>query len=436
MAIGFKLPTLISSIRRFMSGDLKGLYYEIYGTGTNYIKGQRLKAILENPAALFLFKLIPDLASMAVIEVRPKGQPDAEPFESHPLMDLLNDPNPMQTGKQFIWDYMFWRLLGCANMYSPSRIARRNGTGQNRNIAYFLSPDCIHWPNWFQENRQTLFLTPESIKELNEKKFKYHTHKQKLELEYEYLKQFHDISNGIDDWFDPPSRVDALYKVLANSQNTLDAKNINSQLSRKVMVAGKHKIENTSTTGLTRGEKKDIEDKILGRKNVHAMSHMVDIKRFLERAQDLGHIDESFMNDAFIIGKNLHIPRDVIESLSEGSTYENQEKARASLIYYSVSPAMEDFAQGLAQFYEEEVDITFKYDHLPFVQTFEKERAETLEKKAIALWRLVEAGANQEQAAIACGLDLDEFNEPHYNRPQNTNTPSEEDEEKTLKLAL
>ena len=112
-------------------------FYSIDSLSTNYSDANKLKMVLSNPAALFLFTLLPDLASMGHFKLRRKGSEDL--IENHPILDRLNNPNPMQTGTQFLWDYMFWRLLGTANLYFDSKIP-----GQA--TAYFLSPDCIMWP--------------------------------------------------------------------------------------------------------------------------------------------------------------------------------------------------------------------------------------------------------------------------------------------------
>lgn len=405
MAFGWRIPQIVKRI----FSEKEGNFYETWSQDTNYTKEDKLKVILSNPAALFIFLLLPDLCSLGKFVL--KDRKTDKIIESHPILDLLANPNPMQTEKQFKWDYMFWRLLGTANMLSDSKVLKK------RNILYWLDPSFIEWPKWFLENRNTIFLSETAITKLKRKILKYKTANQELPFEYGQLKQFFDITNGVSfeesGWFEGPSKVDAIYKIVKNSDNLLDSKNVNSLLARKFMVAGKHDVSNTSTLPMSENEKNNIEKKIFSKKSIHAVKSMIDIKRFVEDLGAMEKIDKAFMNDAFLIGKVVNLPKDVIESFEQGSTYENQEKARALVISYCIQSAGDDFGQGILDHFKVEgLSLTLAFDHLPFVQTFEKDRAETVDKKASAFKKMVEAGADQEQAAAEAGLELDTFTEP------------------------
>jgi hypothetical protein len=140
---------------------------------------------------------------------------------------------------------------------------------------------------------------------------------------------------------------------------------------------------------------------------------MVDIKRFIENAGVLEHLDKAFMNDAFILGKMLNIPKDVIEMLGEGSTYENQEKARAAIISYCIQPDANDFSQGMLDYFKlDDVILEVDFSHLPFVQAFEKDRSEVKRNLARAFLDMVNGGADQQEAADVLDLAFTKFNEP------------------------
>lgn len=415
MNLNFRIPNIVKKILPW--GD--SFFFETWSYNTNYNKdAKKLRTVLENPAALFIILLLCDLFSMGQYKLYKKGEEKGEPIEDHPLLQVLRNPNPMQTEEQFKWDHMFWRVLGVANMLSDSKVLK----GPGSNVLYWLSPDLIKWPKWFADNNKTLFFSRQSITELGEKELTYESESQKYPFKYKFLKRFFDLSNGINGWFEIPSRLDALYKIVKNSDNALDSKNINSHLARKFLVSGKHDPSNVATLPMARTEKDDIEKKVLSRKNVHAMRSMVDIKRFLEDLGALAKLDTSFLNDAFLIGKMYNIPRDVIERFDQGATYENQEKARAAVISYCIQPAADDFCAGLLDFFGvTDLTLMLSYDHLPFVQTFEKERAETDERRAMAFFRLVSAGADQKEAAELLGLDLNSFTEPRQmNAGQNS----------------
>lgn len=409
MAINLRIPDWLKGVTSSVTGD--GLRYVMWSSSTNYSKkAKRLETVLQNPAALFLLCLVPDLFSLGEYKLYRGTDNTGEKVDDHPVLKLLNDPNWMQTGEQFKWDYMFWRMLGTANMLTDSKILKDNAQNQ----LYWLSPDCIDWPKWFEDNKNSLFMSKQGLwKELYSKQITYRTPGQTYKFTYKELKQFFDISNGLDGWFDGPSRVDALYKVIKNSDNLLDSKNINSHLASKFLVAGRGNIEDISSLPMNRTEKEDIEKKVLGKKPVHGVKSMVEIKRFLENLGGLESLDKAFMNDAFIIGKMYNIPKDVIESFEQGSTYENQEKARAAIISYCIAPAAADFCRGVLEFFDVTgMHLELDYSHLPFVQTFEKDKAETLRLKSVAFKTMVSAGIRPEDAAELCGFDLDQFNEP------------------------
>lgn len=380
-------------------------FYQLWSSGTNFSKSNRLKLVLDNPAALFLFLLLSDLYSMGEYKLYKKGKED-DPIEDHPILNFLKNPNPMQTEEQFAWDYMFWRKLGCANLYIDSKALKGDG-----NIGYWLSPDKIKWPKWFDDNKETLFVSKAKQNELMDKEIEYKTQSQTFPFKYKNLKQFHDISNGLTGWFSSPSRVDALHKIIKNSDNSLNSKNINSDFASKFLVAGKHDAKNINTLPMSEGEKDDVERTMLsGRKNVHAMKSMVDIKRFIERADVLKHLDEAWLDDAMKIGQLLKIPQDVIGNLSKGSTYENQEMARASIVSYALEPDAQDFCKGILDFFGiRDHVLKYSFDHLPFVQAFEKSRSEVKMNLAKAFKDMVDGGADQQQSADFLGIDVDAF---------------------------
>ena len=109
-------------------------FYEEYNSTTSFptltTQQQKIDLILNNPAALYIFTLQCDLASLGKFYVTK----DEEEVEDDPILELLNKPNPLQTGKQFVWDYMFWNMLGNVNLYIDSKLIENNKM-------YFLHKD-------------------------------------------------------------------------------------------------------------------------------------------------------------------------------------------------------------------------------------------------------------------------------------------------------
>lgn len=381
---------------------------------------EKLKLILTNPAALYIFILLPELFSMGKFQlVDNDGEKIDRPDD--PLLKLLNKPNPLQTGSQFKWDYMFWRKLGTANLYIDSKML------SERNKMYFISGDKLEWSNFFKDNRDSLILSTSKEAQMKREIIKYKSSNQEFAFRYEQLLQFFDLSNGFGDWFKSPSRVDALYKIVSNSANALQAKNINAEFSAKYMVSGQTSVDDVSSLMMNQGEKQSIEQMVRSGKSVHAVRSQLNINRFVENAGVLTQLDEAYMNDAFLIGKMLNIPKDVIEMLGD-STYENQEKARASIVSYCIEPDAEDFCNGLTEYFgydDKGVKLKLDFSHLPFVQVFESEKANVMKGKADALLKLVDAGADQQEAAEWLGIDVT-VNNPRNERRTAQQAPEED----------
>jgi len=189
----------------------------------------------------------------------------------------------------------------------------------------------------------------------------------------------HDLSSNMNDnWYVGISRVDSLYRVICNSEEALDSKYSNLDMSKKWLVAGKQDPNNVNELPMSEQEKKSIEESINGGKRVHANKSMIDIKRFVENIAQL-KLDDSFWADVYTIGKMYGIPRDIIEAYvsqgGKGSTYENQEKSLIRHIEHSLKPKGDELCEQLKNtFANVPDDITMSWSHLAAYNTFEVDK--------------------------------------------------------------
>ena len=86
---------------------------------------------------------------------------------------------------------------------------------------------------------------------------------------------------------------------------------------------------------------------MLGGKAVHAVSKMLEIRRFVEDMASL-ELDKKYLNAYYLIGKMYGIPRDVLEAY-ESSTFENQEKARGAHVSYALQPRGNALMNGFGE---------------------------------------------------------------------------------------
>lgn len=350
---------------------------------------QKMNVIFSNPAALKVFSLQCDLYSLGNICAK---DATGKEIEKDPVVKLLKKPNPFQSKSQILWDMMFYTMLGTDYFYIDSAVP------DNRlNKMYHMSPWKLEWPFDIQKDADKLVFSDAAVKELGKRTITYrYDDGTTFTFPFNRLVITTDLTNGIGNWFKGPSRIDALYKVISNSEHALDAKNINVRYSGKFLVGSNNTL---NTVGLGDEEKKDIETKMESDKKVFPLKTLIQIKRFVENLGNL-KLDESYLADYFTIGTMYGIPRDVLEAYVS-STYENQEKARMAHVSYTLQPKGNDFLNSLESFFGYDllgINLYISWDHLPFMQVFEKDRAETKKKTVECLSSLLKTGVPIEEA--------------------------------------
>lgn len=359
-----------------------------FNTYTDYKK--KLSVVLNSPAMLKVMSLQCDLFSLGKVSVY---DANGERIEDDPFLDLIKQPNPFQSRSQFLWDFMFWNMIGTDYCYVDSKIVDKAG-----NRMYHLDPSKMEWPDDFQEDADKLIFGDNEIKK-----------REKINITYRYkdgstdklplgkIVISTDLTNGIGNWYKGASRIDSLYKIISNSEHALDAKNINVRYSGKFLVGSSNTL---NTVGLQETEKQDIIEKMEGDKKVFPLKTLVEIKRFVENLGNL-QLDQAYQADYFVIGSMFGIPRDVLEAALTSSTFENQEKARMAHVSYSLQPKGNDFMDSLEQYFgysEQKKNIVMSWDHLPLAQVFEKDKADQQKVKIESLILLLDKGVPIEEA--------------------------------------
>lgn len=344
----------------------------------------KLNVVLSNPACLKVFALQCDLFSMGKVYVK-NGD---KYLDTDPFIDMLNNPNPFQSYTQLAWDFMFWNMLGNSYCYIESGIV-----GSDNKI-YFLENQKMEFPNEMMKYKDKLVLSDKSYNDIVDFDVKYiYSDGNYQMLKWKNIIHIPDLTNGTGNWFKGNSRIDALYKVISNSEASLDSKNINVRYAGKYMVSGQSDTENLNTLPLSEKEKTDIETKMNSKKTVHAVKSMIDIKRFVENIANL-KLDDSYTADYFTIGSMYGIPKDVLEANLKGATYENQEKSIGKHISYTLQPKAEALMNSLIKYFKYPKKVVIDWEHLPFMQVFAKERAEVEQIKANTLLILQQAGVS------------------------------------------
>jgi len=309
---------------------------------------------------------------------------------------------------------MFWNMLG-ANY----GLATSNKLKDTTRL-YWLNNANIEIPETLKNKLDKHYYSNKGVNDLQDEVIKY-TYTDGTQKDYK-LKEilfFSDITNGIDNWFDSPSRLDALYKVISNSELALDAKNINLKFSGKFLVGGdkdQQKQDLHSHSNLSKEEKKSLEDSLTDHKHIKSYSQAINVERFVSDLRNL-ELDQAFEHDYFTIGQMYNIPKEILSiylrdsnALTDGS----KQRSIARHIDYSIKPKADDLANGLETYFgydKEGKDITITYDHLPCMQIFNEDKAKVNYSNARTLESLLKSGVKPEDAVNLLGMEV-EFKEP------------------------
>jgi hypothetical protein len=369
---------------------------------------EKLAIVFSNPAVLKVFKLQCDMFSLGKIYVY---QGDDE-VKDDPILKLFEQPNNYQPRSQWLWDYMFWVMTGNARLYVHSDIPTPD------NKLFFLDPTKATFPRSLEDRKDKMVFSKATQTEIGKTIIEYrYDDGEILKIPLSKIDTFTDLTNGTGNWFKGNSCIDALHKIISNSEAALDANAINLEFARKFLVGGKADPKDVTKMPLSGDEQTSIESMVRGRKNVTGVKSLIEIKRFVENLKNLA-LDEAYLNQYYLIGSMYNIPRDVLEANLKGSTYENQEKARGGHVSYTLEPKGNALFEALSKrfgYLEAGKTICMSWDHLPFMQVFEADRAKTKNINVQTLNSLLKAGVTFDAANNF--LDLG-FKPNDYEKPK------------------
>lgn len=355
----------------------------------------RVLSVMGSPVLLSVFALQCDLFSL--------GKPvlkdlDGNIIDESELLESLSSPNPFMETPDLLWCVMFAIMLGNCYLYHY-----RSATGVDK--LYILDDRNMEFSDGLRDYKQRLILSDRTLKNMSKQIVKYRiSPTETLDIEWGDIIHIPDLQYLGN--MQGSSRLDAAIKIAANSEAALDAQNINIRYSGKFMIAGKTDENNIMKLTLSPQEKEDIEKKIDGPKNVHAVRSLIDIKRFVENIGNL-KLTEAYLDAYFQIGKLYGIPKDVLEAY-QSSTFENQEKARGAHVSYTLQPKGEQVMAGLIRSFNlEGVTGELTWEHLPFMAVFRMQKAAEKEKKIDIMKKLIDIGVDIDQINAYLGTNFE-----------------------------
>jgi hypothetical protein len=353
----------------FVERDSNGnFFYQILDSltgNTNKRKfkteNQKYNAVMASPAVLKVITTLCDITCQGKVE----SYTNNELKDNNFLYTYSERPNDWQTWTDFLYDYQFFKSLGNAYLYVQG------------DVMYFLRPQGLNFTEQQIKTFQNLsFSKYGATTKKNTKKgtFKYEQPNGiTIPLELSNLYVISDISNNVSgNWLIGNSKIDALYNVILNSDLSISSKSKNLEYTQKFFATGQHDPKDITSVGMSDNEKNSIEKAFNSNRQIHATKSKVDFTHLVSDMNKL-KLNEAYTHDLLVIADMFGLPKELISVLTDGSTYENQEKAVGRLVDYVIRPSCQQLTDVLEGILNQE-DLRISFKHLPFNAVFEAEK--------------------------------------------------------------
>ena len=384
--------------------SIKIPWYKFWDKGSagsavnNYLVGQSSPEWLNDKQLLDWYSLVPQVktvinrkASMAsnmkIRLVRGEGE-DAEQIDTHPVLDLLQTPNVLQSQKEFIiQNWVFFEIFG-------ESFTLMNG-GE-----FITTPSSLfNLPNDLLEMK----LTGRLYKQIEESGI---IDGYKLEVngkseDYTAEEIIHFANYGGSDGIKGQSVLKTLQFPVTNTFKSYEARNVLIAKRGAIGILSNSSGDETGGIPLKPKEKEQLQEKFDSKYGLKEDQSQVVVTSGSLKWQAMNfdveelalHLEETqnfrILVDAF--GLNMNIFSD-----EKGATFENQKEGQRSAYESTIIPQAESWLEKLSKAILTEQDIKSglrlwpDFTHLPCLQANQKEKAEADDKKASAFKKTAE----------------------------------------------
>lgn len=362
-------------------GVTEPIYIDLSNVETAYYSVPHLQIVINRKAEM--------LSNLEWTIKNNKG----EVVESHWLLDLLNNPNPLQNGKGLIF-----QLSVCKSIYGNAFVKKLKAFSSSKPRCYYVLDSQgmkVNLTGKLYDQYEISGIIKDYELELNEINQKF---------EVDEILHLRMASNKP---IVAESPVKTLKDQLSNIEGAYKSRNIllNNRGMLGMISMGNSKGE--ATIPMSPKEKKEAEEKLTkhygiqqGQKpigittlpfNWHPMSFPTKDLLLFEEIED----------DFKVICDTYGIRREVFSTV-DGTTFENQNTALKSTYQNTIIPE----ANYIAEVFNTEIEseglkLEANLEHIPVLQEDKKEQAEVLEKMVDTLLKLLERGIISEADAKA-----------------------------------
>ena len=374
-------------------------WYKVTQGNTTYIDGQDKLGLAINHSVLSsLISIRADYLSKVRFYIEESN--GDKNFED-PLLDFINNPNPHQSKEDFLIQFE-WFLCSYGWVYQRPYLNTRD---KGVKYIYNLNPSKIQFP---KKMGNSIIITKSDERNYYSKEFSYQDVDTTKSIKFLDIIPYYDVSNSTNNnensSVTSPSRLDSIIRELSNFTLASDAENITLQTNGKQILfsdsAGnalgtvplqtkdKQAIKNilNSPLGFKKGERILTADKKIG-----LVDATIPIK-------NLG-LNESRETNANVISQRLQVPNEIYKAFTQGATFENQKQAQVSFVQNVTQPRADDLASSFTtSFGDPNRPYKASFEHLPFMQAVEDEKANKALRLSQAMRNLIQSGLDESDA--------------------------------------
>jgi hypothetical protein len=344
-------------VERDRSGQFS---YTLLGGNSFDDNGKYLELYFKNPVLNTIVNIRSELYSQMKIQHFDKND---KVIENSPYVNLLYNPNYFQSKEDFFYQQMVF-LSTSGNNYIYQKKAFANELPK---AIYNLIPSEIDLNDSQRLNK--FLVTKQDINAFNNRKIKYKLDGQTYDLYLTDILPLYDLANGLKDntFFQSPSRVKAIYKVLCNIDENLASKNINLKMSQKYL----SKNESTGNEAQIKDDDRKNIDNAIYNKSLILTNANISVQHLVTDMKKL-FLDEQFADDANKCLLAFGLNKDVLNYFAKDSTFENQEKGTIKYIQNSIQSTADNTMNSLSSQWgllEKGERLKASYDHLAVMQS-------------------------------------------------------------------
>lgn len=376
-------------VERNRAGQFSYAFFD--GSNTFVDNGKYLKLSLENIVLMTIVSLRSSLYSQ--MEIKHVNSEGVE-VKNSDILKLLSSPNYFQSQEDWLYQQM-WFLSVAGTNFIYQRKAFANELPK---AIYNLIPSDIDLNNAHKVNK--FIVTQKDFKAFGERKIKYTLDDTVYDLALSELIPLYDLSNGLSNnsFFQSPSRVKGIVKVLNNIDENLKSKNVNLNMSSKY-------IGKNSGTGnesqLQPDDRKSIERSIERNSLLLTNQGSIDVQHLVTNMKNL-YLDEQFADDANKCLVAFEMNKHVLNYFAKDSTFDNQSQGIISYIQNSIQTTAKNTMNSLSQQWglmEKGEKLIASYEHLASMQPVVLEKIKSFAEMQNAIKIAIENGVMDIQTA-------------------------------------